>query len=146
MLDYKNLRILRDYLVLNYDRISDSLRMESYIQEVDEGDFIIEDVLDSVRAAKDGGEHWCGSAGCMIGHGLMSGLPELTPEKWTGMADYQVITFGSWLTLSMGDEMSFMFSGQWPDDLEQGIKRIDYILEHRSIPVDWVPHDWEYKL
>lgn len=144
-LNLTNLRILRDYLESNFHAVQHSLDMEVYVGEVDEGELLFEDVLESVRSAQAGGEHWCGSTGCMIGHGLMSGIPELTPERWPNMAVYQRETYGDTLGMGGNNAINFMFAWNWPSDLDQGIRRINYVIEHGgNIPADWRWGMWDY--
>lgn len=156
MINYENLEKLRDFLVLHKHDIEGRLNMDRFasydLGDVDsEEDPLCEcdevcigaceainyDDLDLLDTANFG-VHQCGTTACLVGWGAVSKVPALMPSDddvgWGGYInrvyleqDYPIY--------------QFLFDPCWPDDLEQGIARIDYVVNHREIPYEFLHGD-----
>jgi hypothetical protein len=103
--------------------------------------------MSTYSSVESDGESWmpnpehcvdvCGTAACFAGHGPASGLLGDPEELWP---DYVERVFG----VSAGDLLyDFLFGAWWPNSIEEAVKRADYVLTHRHVPISraW-EEDW----
>lgn len=147
------LKALRTYLFENFSNISPKLIMDSFA-------YGFSDVRKWHEVAEHESIHSCNTAACLAGWGATSNHPLLKPvpsdESWV---DYINRVYG----LRVGEYVDvigeldesetpsefdreydidspvygFIFIDFWPNDLAQGIARIDYVIEHNAIPDEW---------
>lgn len=96
--------------------------------------------------------HECGTSLCIAGAlAHLDGYPEEyeCPNGTFKHVDYSYNLLGLPLWNFSGNEedniWSYFFGSPWPDDKEQAIKRMKYVIEHGHImPVDdWPEHGWK---
>lgn len=124
----KNLILLSRFLKENFDKVQRYLDMESFV----EGDRPIHEVS----------EHDCGTTACLIGWGVVSGIPELSGEGYKSWWAYIRGTYG--LHSRNDNVLLFLFDWRWSSDLTQGIARLDYYIEHGEVHPDF--EELEYGL
>lgn len=91
--------------------------------------------------------HECDSVGCIIGHCTVLDDYENIPIIDKVVGSGKKLDFTTWSETffdlnSESDEWEFMFSDFWSEDekastLEQAIKRLEYVINHESVPKDW---------
>lgn len=149
----ENLKLLRAFLAANIKRVQPRLNMATFMSVVDE--FGDEEVL-SPPLGEDvvGRVHDCGTTACVLGWSTLSGYPELgalAHEGWLGYMPRVFLAPGPTRPRRVGPGelaststtvLSFIFNPGWPDDLEQAIARIDYVVKHGSVPAQFENADW----
>ena len=100
--------------------------------------------MENFRSSNDKTSHECQTVGCIIGHCTIldnyENIPKFLSEidffKWglifTGMYLYS-------------NKWEFCFGALWPNDKEQILLRIKYLIDNQDIPDDWVSN-YGYKL
>lgn len=98
------------------------------------------------RGENDFFNHECGTVGCVLGHCTILDKYENIPfnknneilfDEWcknfTGLGNYSI----NW---------DWCFSGFWPDDKEQILLRLKYLINNQSVPYNWIIRDFDYVL
>lgn len=111
-----NLKILRDFLRGNYDMVQDHLDMQQFCT------FAGEDPSEVVGEFSEAIED-CGTTLCLAGWSAV--IPEFqhTAEQFTsypGLTD-RLFSPRHWV-------FSYLFGGEWNDDLDEGIQRISTLI------------------
>lgn len=80
--------------------------------------------------------HKCGSSGCVIGHCIIL-------DDWKnitflgGEIDFYLWSSNFTGIYCQSDLWKWCFSGKWPDNKEQILLRIKYLIDNQSVPEDW---------
>ena len=82
-------------------------------------------------------KHKCGSAGCVIGHSTIL-------DNWENIALFNnfEINFEYWAYKFTGLEShsytwQWCFSSRWPDEKDQILLRLKYLIDNQHIPSGW---------
>lgn len=126
---WNNLQKLYDYLAKNRKKVAPHFDMDFYIRTKDGNE----------PDPADGGElvTECGAVGCLIGHGIVAGIPAYSKDVyWDHYCDR---VFGTHQRggVTSGLLFNWLFDSDWSDvkpTLNDALKRLRYTLKYRAVP------------
>ncbi|MDB4461467.1 hypothetical protein N9043_00805 [bacterium] len=80
----------------------------------------------------------CGTSACIVGHA----------GEWFDMTEYDLelggyISFSERLFMNNSGSIpwDFLFDARWPNDIEEAIGRLSYVIKHGDMPKSW---NWNF--
>lgn len=131
---WNNLQKLHDYLVKNKELVKPHFDISVYA-----------DLEYGYDLAPYQGEkiNTCGAVGCLIGHGPIAGIPAYKKDyDWN---DYSDRVFGTKINIINSLLFDWVFEGDWKEyqpTLEEGIKRLAFVLKHKAVPANYKASDY----
>ena len=100
----------------------------------------------NMRFYRDGEDneklHECKSTGCIIGHCTILDNYENIPKKqnFEGVISIRFTSWSEQFTglSSFSDNWNWCFGQNWPNNKEQILLRIKYLIDNRDTPLDWL--------
>ena len=94
--------------------------------------------MECFRSSDDKTSHHCNSVGCVIGHCIIL-------DDWENIPKFHdEIVFSEWSSIFTGmdcnllsDEWKWCFGALWPNDKEQILLRLKYLIDNQKLPDDW---------
>ncbi len=116
-----NLAKLAVWLRDNERRIAKHFAMYCYF-------FAAETTGDAEQRPACATKHECGTTACLLGHGVMAGIPAKPRESWNAYASR---AFG---THPGSSAWRWLFAAHHSDHIKAGLRRISWHLEGRELP------------
>ena len=128
---------LRAHLKANITLIGEHLEMDSYVEN-DDNVSTWHDRANSMLISD--GEIPCNSTACLAGWAATSKHPLLVPlpdeKHWNVYVNRVFFNLDSTYILN-NTTYDFIFSGGWANDINAGIVRLDYLIEHGKPDEDY---------
>lgn len=94
---------------------------------------------DRITALMADDEPRCNTTACIAGWAAASKHPLLVPVldevKWNVYVNRVFFNSPKNNVICGNNVYEFIFSGEWPNDINHGIKRIEYLIKHKEINV-----------